>query len=77
MVTTVSPYSSPRNRAYPGEGLDGVMRVSYNGASGTGVLLCDALAVLTAAHLFANGTTAVSRRSSMVALPALPATPPA
>lgn len=57
MVTTVSPYSNPRNRAYPGEGFDGVVRVSYNGASGTGVLLGDGRAVLTAAHLFANGTT--------------------
>ena len=49
--------SDPRNRAYPGEGFDGVVRVSYNGASGAGVLLGDSRAVLTAACLFANGTT--------------------
>ena len=43
--------SDPRNRAYPGEGFDGVVRVSYNGASGAGVLLGDRRAILTAACL--------------------------
>ena len=39
MVTTVTPSSDLRNRALPGEGLDGVVRVASNGYYGTGVLL--------------------------------------
>lgn len=52
MVSTVTSYSDLRNRALPGEGLDGVVRVSSGGYYGTGVLLYDGQAVLTAAHLF-------------------------
>ncbi|NMM25907.1 MAG: trypsin-like serine protease [Glaciimonas sp.] len=54
MVTTVASYTDSRNRAYSGQGFDGVVRVSYGSYYGTGVLLYDGLAVLTAAHLFAN-----------------------
>ena len=54
MVTTVTDYTNPRNWAYPGEGYDGVVRVSSGGHYGTGVLLYDGRAVLTAAHLFYN-----------------------
>ena len=54
MVTTVTPYTDPRNRAGPGEGYDGVVRVAIGGFFGTGALLYDGRAILTAAHLFAN-----------------------
>lgn len=50
MVTTAS-YTDSRYRAYPGEGFDGVVRVSVGGYFGTGVLLYDGRAVLTVAHL--------------------------
>lgn len=56
MVTTTSAYSSPRYRALPGEGYDGVVRVSSSGLYGTGVLLYDGQAVLTAAHVLINST---------------------
>lgn len=51
MVVTTAPYTDPRCRAYPGEGFDGVVRVSFGGYYGMGVLLYDGRAVLTAAHL--------------------------
>lgn len=60
MVTTVTSYTDSRNRALPGEGYDGVVRVSVAGFYGTGVLLFDGRAVLTAAHLFDNGSTGAS-----------------
>lgn len=60
MVTTVTPYSDTRNRAYPGEGYDGVVRVSVGAYYGSGALLYDGRAVLTAAHLFSHGSTKVS-----------------
>jgi len=60
MVTTVTSYSDPRNRAYPGEGYDGVVRVSAGGKSGTGVLLYDGRAVLTVAHLFTQSNLTAS-----------------
>jgi secreted trypsin-like serine protease len=60
MVSTVTPYTLPRNRAFAGEGYDGVVRVSVGGSYGTGVLLYDGHAVLTAAHLFNKGSTAAS-----------------
>lgn len=50
MVTTV--LDDPRYRAPPGEGFDGVVRLSVGGFSGTGALLFGGRAVLTAAHLF-------------------------
>ena len=54
MVTTTTSYSDARYRASTGQGLDGVVRVSSAGYYGTGVLLFDGQAVLTAAHLFAR-----------------------
>lgn len=60
MVTTVTPYSDSRNRALVGEGFDGVVRVVAGNQYGTGVLLFDGSAVLTAAHLFAGNLTSAS-----------------
>ena len=57
MVSTVTAYTDLRNRATTGTGLDGVVRVSVGGYYGTGALLFDGRAVLTAAHLFTSGTT--------------------
>ncbi len=57
MVSTVTSYTDTRNRAYTGEGYDGVVRVSVAGYYGTGVLLYDGRAILTAAHLFSHGST--------------------
>ena len=54
MVTTVSSYTEARNRALTGDGYDGVVRVVVGNQYGTGVLLFDGTAVLTAAHLFAG-----------------------
>ena len=62
MVTTTTHYTDFRYRAYPGEGYDGIVRVSYGGYYGTGTLLFDGRAVLTAAHLFegSSGSASVS-----------------
>ncbi|MGV8899976.1 MAG: trypsin-like serine protease [Burkholderiaceae bacterium] len=49
MVSTVTWYTDSRNRVLPGEGYDG-----------TGVLLYDGRAVLTAAYLFSHGSTATT-----------------
>jgi hypothetical protein len=56
MVTTVSSYTEARNRALIADGYDGVVRVVVGNMYGTGVLLFDGKAVLTAAHLF-NGSS--------------------
>ncbi len=56
MVTTVSSYTDSRNRALAGDGFDGVVRVVVGNMYGTGVLLFDGAAVLTAAHLFNQST---------------------
>ena len=56
MVTTVSSYTDARNRALAGDGFDGVVRVVVGNMYGTGVLLFDGAAVLTAAHLFNQST---------------------
>lgn len=58
MVSTVTGYTDSRNRALPGEGFDGVVRVSVGGYYGTGTLLFDGAAILTAAHLYSHGSTA-------------------
>ena len=58
MVTTVTAYADPRNRALPGEGYDGVVRLAIAGYYATGVVLYDGQAVLTAAHLFTNANGA-------------------
>ena len=60
MVTTVSSYTETRNRALMGDGYDGVVRVVVGNMYGTGVLLFDGKAVLTAAHLF-NGSAGSAR----------------
>lgn len=60
MVTTVTTPSDPRNRAAAGQGFDGVVRISVGGFSGTGVLLYDGQALLTAAHLFNHGSVGTS-----------------
>ncbi len=54
MVTTVSSHNEARNRAPVGEGYDGVVRVVVGNLYGSGVLLFDGKAVLTAAHLFSG-----------------------
>ena len=56
MVTTVLPYTDARTRALAGDGFDGVVRVVVGSMYGTGVLLFDGAAVLTAAHLFNQST---------------------
>lgn len=62
MVTTVTSYTDLRNRALPGEGYDGVVRVSAGAYYGSGVLLYDGRAVLTAAHLFDHGSMTANVR---------------
>lgn len=51
MVATLSSYTAIANRAQPGTGYDGVVLVSNGTSYGSGVLLHDGRAVLTAAHL--------------------------
>lgn len=60
MVTTVTSYTETRKRALVGEGFDGVVRLVVAGQYGTGVLLFDGTAVITAAHLFANNANSAS-----------------
>ena len=60
MVTTVTAYTDLRNRAATGEGFDGVVRVVVGGNYGTGALLFDGHAVLTAAHLFKGSATSAN-----------------
>jgi hypothetical protein len=62
MVSTVTSYTDTRNRALTGTGYDGVVRISTGSAYGTGVLLWEGHAVLTAAHLFSSnpGTVKVN-----------------
>lgn len=56
MVTTTSSYADTRYRISPGDGYDGVVRVSMAGYYASGALLFDGRAVLTAAHLFDGRT---------------------
>lgn len=60
MVTTTAHYTDSRYRTYPGDGYDGVVRVSYGGYYGTGTLLFDGRAILTTAHLFEGRTGSAS-----------------
>jgi len=66
MVTTTDYYTYPSYRTYPGDGYDGVVRVSFGGYYGTGILLFGGRAVLTAAHLFEGqtGTAEVTFQTS-------------
>ena len=79
MVTTTAAYTGARYRTNISEGFDRAVRVSYRGYYGTGTLLFDGRAVLTAAHLFdgltgfanvafetASGTHAVSATDILV-----------
>lgn len=58
MVSTTTSYLQTRYRTPPGDGFDGVVRVSSGGYYATGALLFDGWAVLTAAHLFPGGSSA-------------------
>lgn len=49
-------HTDSRYRANTGEGYDGVVKVSSNSAYGTGSLLYNGLAILTAAHIFKGQT---------------------
>lgn len=60
MVTTTTSTTNSRYRTNPGDGYDGVVRVSFGGSYGTGSLLFDGRAVLTAAHLFEGLTGSAS-----------------
>ena len=60
MITAV-PYSTDsRYRTHPGDGYDGVVRVSFGGYYASGTLLFDGRAVLTVAHLFEGHTGSAS-----------------
>lgn len=60
MVTTATYDTNPRYRVYPENGYDGVARISFGGYYGTGAVLFDGCAILTAAHLFEGRTGSVS-----------------
>ena len=60
MVTTVTSYTEVRNRALMGDGYDGVVKVVVGNMYGSGVLLFDGRAVLTAAHLFAGASASAN-----------------
>jgi secreted trypsin-like serine protease len=66
MVTTTASPSDSRYNTAPGKGFDGVVRVSVDGFFGSGTLLFDGRAVLTAAHLFEgrSGSATVSFETS-------------
>lgn len=79
MVATVTSYLDARNRAAPGEGFDGVVRISAANFYGSGVLLYDGRAVLTAAHLLKQSpaapvTSAVVRFETATGTQAITAT---
>lgn len=57
MVTTAANFSDPRHSGYD---YSGVVRISYNGRFGTGVLLYDGKSILICAHLFTNDLTNAS-----------------
>lgn len=60
MVTTTGSSADSRYRTDPGGAFDGVVRVSFGGYYGTGALLFDGRAILTAAHLFEGRTGSAS-----------------
>lgn len=62
MVTTATTPSDSRYQAGPGTGLDGVVRISTGNLYGTGALLYDGHAILTSAHLFAQGLGSLTIR---------------
>jgi hypothetical protein len=60
MVATATSYTDARYRASAGLGYDGVVRISNGTSYGTGALLFDGRAVLSAAHLVAAGASSLS-----------------
>ena len=66
-MPTVSSYTDLRNSAHAGSGYDGVVRVSVGDYYGSGVLLYDGRAILTAAHLFSGTKSSVSVKFDTVA----------
>src|SRR6185369_1963306 len=66
MIVSTASFLDPQIRAYPGEGFDGLVRISTRGYYGSGALLFDGRAVLTAAHVLTayHGGTAASARVS-------------
>lgn len=71
MVATVTFYLNLRNRALPGEGFDGVVRLSVaERSSSTGVLLYDGKAILTAAHLVHGGAAGRDGTAGAAPVPA-------
>ena len=58
MVTTAANFGDPRYLA--GYDYGGVVKITYNGRLGTGVLLYDGRSILTSAHLFTNDLTNAS-----------------
>ncbi|SDX30408.1 Trypsin [Allochromatium warmingii] len=59
-MLTTQHYSDSRYQTTPGTGYDGVVRVQVGSYYGSGSLLFDGRAVLTAAHLFSHGHTNTS-----------------
>jgi hypothetical protein len=55
-MVTAGSYIDARYQTYPGGGYDGVVRVNVGSYYGTGTLLFDGRAVLTAAHLFSRNS---------------------
>lgn len=63
MVSTAGNPGNSRYRTPYNEGYDGVVRITVNGYSGSGALLYDGRAVLTAAHLFTSGSSSSAQVS--------------
>ncbi|MCX7105184.1 MAG: trypsin-like serine protease [Methylococcales bacterium] len=63
MVATASSFTNSRYSVSPGQGFDGVVRISYSGYYGTGALLFGGRAVLTCAHLFSHNDVATATAS--------------
>ena len=66
MTTYLTNYLDSRYKTYENDNYNGVVRISYNGYYGTGMLLYDGVSILTAAHLFSS--TPVSASQSKVLL---------
>ena len=63
MVATASSFTNSRYSVSPGQGFDGVVRISYSGYYGTGALLFGGRTVLTCAHLFSHNDVATATAS--------------
>jgi hypothetical protein len=71
MVTTASTPSASRYHAAPGTGFDGVVRINVGNFYGSAALLYDGHALLTSAHLFAQGSGTPSIRFDLPSGPFL------